>query len=74
MHLLSVEHLQTSEYGGLLTRDEFELEFSCSSKPELWKFRAEPSLGTSFSELKPSWNFLKNYNQIFYQYHDYNQF
>ena len=25
------------------TRDEFELEFSGSSKPELWKFRADPS-------------------------------
>ena len=24
-------------------RDELELEFSCSSKPELWSFRAQPS-------------------------------
>jgi hypothetical protein len=27
----------------LITRDEFELEFSGSSEPELWRFRAEPS-------------------------------
>ena len=57
------------------TRDEFELEFSGSSEPELWKFRAEPSWGTLIFELKPSWNFFKKYNQISqYQYHDYNQF
>ena len=28
------------------TRDEFELEFSGSSKPELWRFQAEPSQST----------------------------
>ena len=51
----------------LLSRDEFELEFSGSSEPELsmkvpsW---AEPSWGTSIFELKPSWIFFKNSNQI----------
>ena len=48
----------------LLNRDEFELKFCGSSKPELWRFQAEPSWGTSIFELKPSWNFFKNYNQI----------
>jgi hypothetical protein len=28
---------------GMYTRDEFELEFSGSSEPELWMFRAESS-------------------------------
>jgi hypothetical protein len=41
----------------LTTRDEFELEFSGSSEPELWMFRAEPSWGTLIFELKPSWQF-----------------
>ena len=44
----------------LLNRDEFELKFCGSSKPELWRFQAEPSWGTSIFELKPSWNFLKS--------------
>ena len=44
----------------LPSRDGFELEFSGSSEPELWRFRAEPSRAepswsTSVSELKPSW-------------------
>ena len=38
--------------------DEPEPEFSSSSRAELWRFRAEPSWGTSISELKPSWNFF----------------
>ena len=37
--------------------DEFELEFSGSSEPELWNFLAEPSWGTLISELKPSWQY-----------------
>ena len=36
---------------------EFELEFSGSSKPELWRFQAEPSWGKLIFELKPSWQF-----------------
>ena len=39
------------------TRDEFELEFSSSSEPELWRIRAEPSWGTLIFELKPSWHY-----------------
>ena len=27
----------------IVIRDEFKLEFSSSSKPELWSFQAEPS-------------------------------
>ena len=30
-----------TDYRGVFSRDEFELEFSGSSKPELWRFRAE---------------------------------
>ena len=44
--------------------DEFELEFSGSSRAELWRFRAEPSWGTSIFELKPSWNFFTLTYQI----------
>ena len=38
----------------LSIRDEFELEFSGSSEPELGRCRAEPSWGTLIFELKPS--------------------
>ena len=31
------------------SRDEFELEFSSSSKPELWRFRVEPSRAGHFN-------------------------
>ena len=48
----------------VIKRDEFELQFSGSSEPQLWRFWAEPSWGTSIFELKPSWNFFKNYTQI----------
>ena len=61
-------------------RDEIELEFSGSSKPELWRFQAEPSWGTLIFGLKPSWiEFFKTY--FFHKfllsdvlYHDFNQF
>ena len=39
----------------VFTSDEPEPEFSSSSRAELWRFWAEPSWGTSISELKPSW-------------------
>ena len=41
------------------SRDEFELEFSGSSEPELWRFRAEPSRAGAlrFS----SWNRAENF-------------
>ena len=42
----------------LYTSDEPELEFSGSSRAELWRFRAEPSWGTLISELKPSWPYV----------------
>ena len=41
----------------VLSSDEFELEFSSSSRAELWRFWAEPSWGTSIFELKPSWQY-----------------
>ena len=43
---------------GVFGRDEFELEFSGSSEPELWRCRAELSWDTSIFEL------IKNYNKI----------
>ena len=42
---------------GLFTRDEFELEFSGSSRAVLWKYQAKPSRGTLIFELKPSWQY-----------------
>ena len=41
-------------YNCIKSRDEFELEFSGSSEPELQKFQAEPSWGPSIFELKRS--------------------
>ena len=43
----------------VISRNEFELEFSGSSEPVLWKFRAEPSWSTLIFELKPRWQFLQ---------------
>ena len=57
-------------------RDEFELEFSGSSRAEIWRFRAEPSQPGALQFL--SWNradntdnmyvkksqIINNYNQI----------
>ena len=43
-----------------LSSDEPELEFSSSSWAELWRFRAEPSWGTSIFELKLSGNRADN--------------
>ena len=37
-----------------LTSDEFELEFSGSSEPELWRIRAESSRAEALQF--PSWN------------------
>ena len=51
-------YLDFINYKNVGTKDDFELEFSGSSEPELWRFRAEPSQGTSVFELKPSWSFL----------------
>ena len=45
--------------------DEPEPEFSSSSRAELWRFRAEPSWGTSISELKPSWQKKQILNLFF---------
>ena len=42
----------------LNARDEFDLEFSGSSKPELWKIRAESSRAGAFQFL--SWNGAEN--------------
>ena len=61
----------------LPNRDEFELEFSGSSEPELWSFRAESSRAGALQF--SSWNraeiFLRTTIKFpkFYQYHDYNQ-
>ena len=58
-------------------RDEFELEFSGSSEPELWMCRAESSRAGALQF--SSWNraefFLRTTIKFpkFYQYHDYNQ-
>ena len=46
------------------TSDEFELEFSSSSRAELWRFRAEPSWGTLILELKPSWQYVYQISQF----------
>ena len=48
-----------SSFNWAIISDEPELEFSGSSRAELWRFRAEPSWGTLIFELKPSWNFFK---------------
>ena len=62
----------------VVTRDEFELELSNSSKPELWKFRAKPSRAGALQF--SSWNRTEIFSRTiikfpnFYQYHDYNQF
>ena len=42
----------------LISRDEFELEFSGSSEPELWRFRAEPSRAGALQF--SSWNRADN--------------
>ena len=47
----------------LVTTDEFELKFSGSSRAKLKGFWAEPSLGISIFELKPSLIII--FNQIF---------
>jgi hypothetical protein len=44
--------------------DESELEFSGSSRAELWRFRAEPNWGIPIFELKPSWQ----YNSKFFNF------
>ena len=46
----------------MLNSDAFELEFSGLSPSYEG---SEPSWDTSIFELKPSWNFFKNYNQIY---------
>ena len=57
--------------------DEFELEFSGSSEPELWSFRVDPSQAGALQF--SSWNraeiFLRTTIKFskFYKYHDYNQ-
>ena len=71
-------HPWSCESSGVITRDEFELEFSGSSEPELWRFRAEPSRAGALQF--SSWNraeiFLRSTIKFpnLYQYHDYNQF
>ena len=60
-----------------VSSDGFELEFSGSSEPELWSFRAESSRAGALQF--SSWNraeiFLRTTIKFpkFYQYHDYNQ-
>ena len=46
-----------------LLRDGFELEFSGSSKPELWRFRAEPSRAGALQF--PSWNRADNIDNMY---------
>ena len=64
-------------YWTSVSSDGFELEFSGSSEPELWKFRAESSRAGALQF--SSWNraeiFLRTTIKFpkFYQYHDYNQ-
>ena len=57
--------MEPAQYGldsrTLATRDEFKLEFSGSSEPELWRFQAEPSWGTLFS----SWNRADNSDNMY---------
>ena len=43
------------------SRDEFELEFSSSSKPELWRFQAKPSWALQFL----SWNRADNADNVY---------
>ena len=45
------------------TRDEFELEFSGSSEPELWSFRAESSRAGALQF--PSWNRADNTDNMY---------
>ena len=69
MHVNSLMQIEPNKYKAkiktikswVLTRDGFELEFSGSSKPELWMFRAEPSrAGTlQFSSWNRAENFLR---------------
>ena len=42
----------------LFTSDEPRLEFSSSSRAQLWRFGAEPSRGTSIFELNWSWQYV----------------
>ena len=45
------------------TRDEFELEFFGSSKPELWRFQAKPSQAEALQF--SSWNQADNTDNMY---------
>ena len=65
-----------------LVWDEFELEFSGLSKPELWRFRAEPSRAGALQfsswnradKKEKFWPCHPNFPILCIYYYDYNQF
>ena len=53
-------------YQILNSRDEFELEFSGSSEPELWRFQAESSRAGALQF--SSWNRADNTNNMYIKF------